>query len=111
VVLANELIGMVKRYLAAFEITDDTLAIDVIDRVGPMGNFLSESHTLDNFRNDMWFPSHFDRRTFEGWFDAGSEPITAPLHKRAVEILADHKGAKVSAEQADAMDKILSRRG
>ncbi len=110
VVLADELIGMVKRYLAAFEITDDTLAIDVIDRVGPMGDFLSDSHTLENFRQDMWFPGCFDRRTFEAWSGDGAEPITAPMQRKALEILDNHQGPTLSAKQIGAMDEILARR-
>ena len=34
ITLGDELIGMVKRYLAGFTLDDETLALDVIDRVG-----------------------------------------------------------------------------
>ncbi len=110
VVLADELIGMVKRYLAGFEITDDTLATDVIGRVGPMGDFLSEGHTLENFRRDAWFPGCFDRRMFEAWEAAGSEPVTAAMRRKALEILDNHQKPALSKKQTDAMDEILARR-
>lgn len=111
VVLADELIGMVRRYLAAFEISEDTLALDVIDRVGPTGDFLSDDHTLANYRRDVWYPAVFDRRRFEAWFADGGEPINKPLQRKAQTILADCEGPALSAQQTKTMDEILARRG
>jgi len=110
VVLADEVIGMVKRYLGAFEIRDDTLALDVVDRIGPMGDFLSDEHTLDNFRRDVWYPTVFDRRRFDVWSADGAEPINRPLRKKALAILADHQSPTLSARQIKTMDEILARR-
>ena len=111
IVLGDEVVGMVKRYLAGFEIDEDTLALDVIDRVGPLGNFRSEAHTSKNFRRDAWYPTVFDRRSFEVWFEDGGERIDAPLQRRAKEILADREGPVLSTGQREAMDEILARRG
>lgn len=110
VVLADELIGMVRRYLGAFEISDETLALDVIDRVGPTGNFLSEDHTLENFRRDTWFPAILDRRTYDGWLADGAEPVTAALRRKAGDILARHRAPELSHAQSECMDAILTRR-
>jgi len=110
VVLADELVGMVKRYLSAFEITDDTLALDVIDRIGPLGNFLNEPHTLENYRRDVWFPRFFDRRPFEAWFAGGAEPITEPMRRKGLDILATHQPLQLSSGQVEIMDKVLDRR-
>jgi len=42
-----------RAYLRSFEISDDTLALDVIEQVGPGGNFLGESHTVEHFRSEF----------------------------------------------------------
>jgi trimethylamine--corrinoid protein Co-methyltransferase len=42
-----------RAYLRSFEISDDTLALDVIKQVGPGGNFLGERHTVDHFRREF----------------------------------------------------------
>jgi hypothetical protein len=51
-------------------ITPETLALDVIDAVGPGGDFLGTDHTHDHFR-EVWYPRLFDRRMLEGWQEAG----------------------------------------
>ena len=108
IVLADELVGYVKRLLAMYEITDDTLALDVIDEVGPRGSFLQQDHTLKRYKNDVWRPSVFDRRSYEAWHDAGAEPITRALKRRALEVLADQGPVDLSARQIEAMDAVLS---
>ena len=110
VVLGDELIGMVKRYLAAFEIREDTLALDVIDRVGPMRDFLNDDHTIENYRRDVWYPTVLDRRRFEAWFADGGEQINKPLQRKAQAILADRQSPALSASQTKIMDEILARR-
>lgn len=109
--LADELIGMAKRFLTAFEIHDDTLALDVIDRVGPMGNFLNDNHTLENFKRDVWYPTVFDRRTFESWYAGGGEQINKPLQRKAQAILDNRESPALSAKQTRIMDEILAMRG
>lgn len=59
-VLGNEIIGMAKRIAQGISVDDDSMALDVINEVGPGGHFLKEKHTLENFRN-FWMPEVFDR--------------------------------------------------
>jgi len=52
--------------------TDKRLAAaDVIGWLGPGGNFLTEDHTLSQFR-EMWEPSLFERRRAEEWMAGGA---------------------------------------
>lgn len=111
VVLVDELIGYVKRILAAYQITPDDLALDVIDAVGPRGSFLEHEHTLTRYRQAAWRPNAFNRHTYEAWQAAGAEPITTPLRQRAMHILKDHRAPELSGRQVEAMDGILARRG
>ena len=88
VVLADEIVGMVKRYRQGFEISAETLALDVIDAVGPHGDYLSQPHTQEQFKRDVWYPQTFDRRRYDAWVEAGAEPIDSSLRRRALEILS-----------------------
>ncbi len=64
VVLTDEIIAMVKRYLRGIDIDKNTLALDVIEKVGPGGNFLSEDHTFKNFKSQMFMPKLIDRNVY-----------------------------------------------
>lgn len=86
VLFADEVIDMVKYMLRPFRIDENTVPIDVFDRVGPGGNFLSEIHTIENFRKSFWFPRVMDRTrtgTEESEKDKG---MWDRLHKKAAEI-------------------------
>jgi trimethylamine---corrinoid protein Co-methyltransferase len=111
VVLADELIGYVKRILSTYGIGRDDLALDVIDEVGPRGKFLEHEHTLTRYRQTAWWPKAFNRQTYEAWHAAGEEPITTPLRQRATSVLKDHHAVELSGRQVEAMDGVLSRRG
>ena len=47
-VIDNEIAGAVRRMLQGFKVTPETVALDVIKDVGPMGNFMYHKHTLDH---------------------------------------------------------------
>ena len=60
VVLSNEIISMAKRMMQGILVDEETLALDVIDQVGPGGNFLTKDYTLRQFREN-WYPELMDR--------------------------------------------------
>jgi len=91
ILFANELIGMVKRYLKGFEINETHLALDVIKSVGPGGHFLGEKHTLDFFKKEHWRPEFFNRENLSNWLKNGKKTTDEKLIARALEILETHR--------------------
>ena len=91
VALTDEVVGMVRRIIRGIEVTPETLAVDVIKRVGPGGHFLNEDHTLEHFRDQMWFPSILDRNNRERWEADGSKTLGEKLNEKVLDILATHK--------------------
>jgi trimethylamine--corrinoid protein Co-methyltransferase len=53
------------------ELTEESLALDLIHETGPDGHFLETEHTLRHVR-EMWTPVLFDRADFETWSSKGS---------------------------------------
>ncbi len=49
-----EITGMVKTYADDILVNEETLAVDVINEVGPAGEFLTHEHTLMNFRDSVF---------------------------------------------------------
>ena len=60
--LDDESIGFVKRFMEGIELSEETLALDLIHEVGPGGNFLQEDHTFKHFRKETWYPRFFNRK-------------------------------------------------
>jgi trimethylamine--corrinoid protein Co-methyltransferase len=90
-VMQNELIGYVERLMRGIDVSDDTLAMDVIASVVPQGGvFLAEDHTAAHFRKELWFPGLLDRHFWQGWLDSGAKDMMLRCVERKNEILARH---------------------
>ena len=70
-VIDNEIIGMVHRLMAGIEVTEDTLACDVIDKVGPGGNYVMEDHTIEHMMEEFFYPELSVRSNFDVWEETG----------------------------------------
>jgi len=90
-VIDNEIAGMVSRVLGGISITDETLAVDEICKVGPNASFLGSSFTAKHFRREHFLPSLLDRRSMESWIKSGSRDITEVAREKAKRILSEHE--------------------
>ncbi len=89
VVVAEEIIGFVRRLMSGVEVSPATLALEVIDQVAPGGDFLATPHTLENFRS-IWQPSLFDRNSHHGWVEAGRPNMIRSAREVAIEAIGSH---------------------
>jgi len=106
-VLTNEAIGMAKLIAGGVEVDRETLAVDVIDSVGPFGDFLSHRHTLEFFRKELYFPGVLDRANYAGWERQGAKTMDVRLKERVDEILATHEPVPVDPGVRRRMTEIL----
>jgi len=90
-VIADEVIGQVKRLVRGIEVSEETLALDVIAHVGPGGNFLAEDHTFKHFKSEWFFPTLINRRRHQDWEAAGKPDLAAAAQKKLLDIIANHQ--------------------
>jgi len=88
-VVSNEVISMVRRITGGFEINEETLALDLIHKVGPGGEYLTSEHTLKHFKEN-WSPQLFSRTSYERWQKEGKKDLSARANEKAKEILKTH---------------------
>jgi trimethylamine--corrinoid protein Co-methyltransferase len=103
-VLIDEVLSMVNQYMRGIPVNADTLALDVIDQVGPGGHFLEEEHTMRHFRN-VWYSDLFDRSTFDKWREQGSTCFTERLREKTRKLM-DHHAEPLPAEIIREMDHM-----
>ena len=90
-VIDDDIIGMCFRVLRGIEVNDETLGLDLIDEVGPGGDFLAQEHTVAHMRSEFFEPKITDREHRERWTAEGRQDSWQRAHKRVAEILAEHK--------------------
>jgi len=107
-VIDNEIIDYALRFAQGLEVNVETLAVDVINQVGPGGIFLGEKHTLKHFR-ERWMSRLSDIDSFEIWQKKGSKSIAEVAHEKVKEILATHKVEPIPEDTQKEISKILKR--
>jgi len=90
-VIDNEICGAVSRAVHGIDVNDRTLAMDVIEAVGPGGEFLSQRHTLENVQKEHYIPRIINRDKWEVWQRAGAKDLRQVAREEAKRILAEHQ--------------------
>lgn len=89
--LDDEFCGYANRLARGIEVTDQTLALDVIKGIGFDGTYLAEAHTSDHFRQELFMPSLFSRDAFDAWQTSGEKTAIDHAAERVRKILAEHQ--------------------
>ncbi|MCU0508453.1 MAG: trimethylamine methyltransferase family protein [Anaerolineae bacterium] len=105
-VIDDEVIGVLKRIVAGYEVTPETLAFDVMAEVIPAGGmFLAEMHTVRHMRaGATWASSLGDAAA------AQAEPnVAARAAARVDEILSKRDAPALPEHVAQELDEIVAR--
>jgi trimethylamine--corrinoid protein Co-methyltransferase len=108
IVMADEIINWIKRFMQGVQVNAETLALDVIDECGPKGDFLSSPHTRAHFRED-WYPKLVQRDRWESWSAAGSQTFRQRARNRALKLLNDHQPEPLPDDVAKAIQGVVDR--
>jgi trimethylamine--corrinoid protein Co-methyltransferase len=107
VVTMNELAGEIRFLLRGMEVNRETMAVDVIDAVGPGGEYVTSDHTFEHFRNG-WFPDVLgDRNPHDHWVAAGSKTLGDRANERVRHILETYEPKPLPDEVRQKLDAIL----
>jgi len=90
-------------------VDENDLAIQVIEKVGPGGNFIGEDHTLQNFRKALWHPDLIDRTTSAGWIRDKERDMLAKANQKWKEILKKSEPYHLDSDQEKEIDKIVKK--
>ena len=105
-VIDDEIIGSIRRFLRGIAVTDETLALDVIREVGHRADFLSTDHTLRHFRQEIRHTRLPTRGRRDAWERQGSRALDERAAARVREILAAPAPEYVTREQARELERI-----
>jgi trimethylamine--corrinoid protein Co-methyltransferase len=108
IVAMDEVAGLVKRFLGGIEINTDTIALDVIDQVGPGGHFLEHAHTFKHFKKN-WVPKLFDRTSREQWESEGKLTMGDKTSAKVRNILETHQIDPLTDPVSEALDAVIQK--
>jgi len=106
IIMSDEIVSYVKRILRGFEMDREHLAVDLIKKIGPGGNYLAEKHTVKHFRTELWQPKHLNRDNPETWQEKGALRYGDRVRQKAIDILATHQPKMLIPEIQARIDEI-----
>lgn len=83
VVICDEILGMARKLTNGIRVDEDTLALDVIENVGPGGSFADEDHTEEH-KEENYMPKLISRAAREIWEKAGGKTLTEVANEKCV---------------------------
>ncbi len=110
IVLTDELIALCEHIMHGIEVSDETLMLEELHRVGPGGHFLDSRETVRRFR-DFWYPTLLDRSRRSQWLEAGATTLGQRVNARVKEIIAEHRAKPLDADKKRQVQKILAQAG
>jgi trimethylamine--corrinoid protein Co-methyltransferase len=87
----HEICGMIDRIINGISVTEETLGLEVIDKVGPGGHFLNQKHTMKHLKKEHFIPKVSDRDSHELWKEKGERRIDEKARDEVKRILTEHK--------------------
>jgi len=108
-VIADELVGMTRRAVEPIEVSDETIALDVIRSVGVGNVFLGEEHTLRHFR-ELWSPRLLSWDGRLQWEMSGAKTLRERARERVLHLWETHEVPALPEDVLDGMRAVIERR-
>ena len=106
--LQDEIIAYVESTMRRIDFSDEALGLDVVESVGPGGNYIDTDHTAAHFRKELWQPKLLDREFFQAWHDDGCVDLEKRCRRRKEDILANHRPEPIPPDLERAVDGVLA---
>ena len=105
-VIDNDIAGMMLRVRRGIEVDDDRLASQLIQEIGPAGNYLTDPHTLRYMRTETFTPAVLNRQTRSSWALDGERDAVQVARQRAKELISAHNTPPLPEEVTAELDRI-----
>jgi len=106
--ICNEILGFLRATTAGVVVNDETLALDVIEELGPTGSYLGHEHTIRHFK-EPFYSKLIDKNPYSVWQKRGGKSMEERASKMVDDILAKHQTEPLSDEIQKAIHNVVQR--
>ena len=109
-IMDDDVAGIIGRFIEGIEVNTETLALDLINEVGPIpGFYLNTEHTRKWWKHEQFIPKVADLLPYGQWEKEGKKSALDNAKARMEEILKTHKPVPLSDEQEKEIQIILNK--
>jgi len=104
-VIDDEIVGMAMRLLRGIDVTEETIALEAIQRVtgDRHPHYLMDAHTMQFMRSELFHPPQADRQNRAAWEMAGQQDTRTRAISRLEKLLRAHKPPGLPPEKEAAI--------
>ena len=107
-ILDDDVAGMIGRFVEGVDVNDVTLALDLIDQVGPIpGFYLDKKHTMEWWKREQFIPRAADQSSIGEWLKKGKKGCVDHARERMEAILSAHRPDPLTPSQEQEIERIL----
>ncbi len=108
--ICDELAGWINAVIRPVDVSDEELALDLVEAHGVDGSYLDVDHTFAHYR-ERWYPTLIDRRAYPAWRAGGSTTMAQRAADRVEKLLASHAPTPLPADVEAAVRAVVDRAG
>jgi trimethylamine--corrinoid protein Co-methyltransferase len=103
-VLVHDIVDSVNHYMQGIPVNAETLALDVIHRVGPGGHYLQDPHTLKHFKA-IKYSEIFERMVYDQWKSTGAKTFEQRLQETTLKKM-EHRPEPLDTDTLKTLDEM-----
>jgi trimethylamine--corrinoid protein Co-methyltransferase len=108
IAMCNEILGFLRAATAGVVVNDETLALDVIDELGPTGNYMGHDHTVRHFK-EAYYSKLIDKNPYSVWQKRGSMSMEQRAAKMVDDLLAKHQSQQLPEDVQKGIHNVVVR--
>lgn len=107
-VMANEFIGFLRAATRGVTVDEETLAMDVVDELGPTGNYLDHPHTMRHMR-EPFYSKMMHKGIYAQWEKKGRKTMEQLAAEKVDQIIEKHEAEPLPEDVQQAIKDIVAR--
>lgn len=108
IIIDDDIANMVGRFIEGIDVNEETLAVDLINTVGPIpGMYLDKAHTRKYWRNEGFIPKVADRFDIARWREGGKKSVLDYAQEKMEAIISSHEPYPLTPGQEADISRIL----
>jgi len=108
IAIANDILGFLRAATAGVTVDDETLALDVVEELGPTGAYLGHEHTLRHYK-EPFYSKLSDKNPYSVWQKRGGTTMEGRASKAIDNILKEHKAEPLPESVQAGIKEIVQR--
>ncbi|MCZ7551775.1 MAG: trimethylamine methyltransferase family protein [Anaerolineales bacterium] len=108
IALVNDYLGFLRAATAGVKVNSETLALDVIEEMGPTGNYLGHEHTLRHYK-EPFYSALADKNPYSVWEKRGATSMEERAARLVDRLLSEHPVRSLPADVQAGIKAIVQR--